>query len=415
MKNMFMNMTEKALASQAIKDLKNSNEKYDLVIQFWLACEAFIGLSHHFNATVIGFSPVGSSTFMDYHTGNISPTSFVPNLMLPYTSEMTFYQRTINTLTTLLMNAVFSFFILPAQNEMLQKYFPGAPDLSELTQKVNLFLVNTHYSTEGVKPYLSNLIHIGGFHLQEKQELPAKLKQFLDEAEEGVVYMSLGSNMKSSSLDKDKIEAFSKTFSKLKMKVLWKFEKDFPGLPKNIRIEKWLPQRAVLDHPNVKVFITHGGYGGTTESIYNGKPMLAIPFFGDQKKNAAEIERQGYGLTLEMEEVTEETITNALKELLVNEKYSENVKKTSSLLRNQPINPMELAVFWVEHVLKHKNTEHLRTVASKLPFYQYFLLDVAAFLLLCVVLLCLIVRYSFKACICFIKFVYKRKNKEKML
>lgn len=43
---------------------------------------------------------------------------------------------------------------------------------------------------------------------------------------------------------------------------------------------------------------------------------------------------------------------------------------------------METAVYWVEHVARHKGALHMRSQAIDLPFYQYFLLDVIAFVLL---------------------------------
>ena len=39
-------------------------------------------------------------------------------------------------------------------------------------------------------------------------------------------------------------------------------------------------------HPNVKVFISHCGMLGTQEALYAGTPMLGLPIFGDQPKNA---------------------------------------------------------------------------------------------------------------------------------
>ena len=57
---------------------------------------------------------------------------------------------------------------------------------------------------------------------------------------------------------------FLNTFSKLKQKVLWKWETEkMDDLPKNVKLSKWVPQQDVLGHPNIKAFITHGGFGST--------------------------------------------------------------------------------------------------------------------------------------------------------
>jgi glucuronosyltransferase len=42
-------------------------------------------------------------------------------------------------------------------------------------------------------------------------------------------------------------QAFLTAFSKLKQKVLWKWESDsLPGQPNNVKLGKWLPQSDIL-------------------------------------------------------------------------------------------------------------------------------------------------------------------------
>lgn len=69
----------------------------------------------------------------------------------------------------------------------------------------------------------------------------------LDAATEGVVYFSLGSNIKSANLPKDILEKIIGALSEIPYKVLWKWENtSLPGQPKNIIIRQWLPQQDVL-------------------------------------------------------------------------------------------------------------------------------------------------------------------------
>lgn len=63
----------------------------------------------------------------------------------------------------------------------------------------------------------------------------------------------------SSKLPKEKIDAFLNVLGKLKQRVIWKFEDESYEVPSNVLIKKWLPQSDILGHPNVVLFITHGG------------------------------------------------------------------------------------------------------------------------------------------------------------
>jgi glucuronosyltransferase len=73
------------------------------------------------------------------------------------------------------------------------------------------------------------------------------LQKFLDEAKDGVIYFSLGSNVLGDHVPEDKIRAFLEAFSELPQKILWKWESDIlPEQPPNVKYGKWLPQQDIL-------------------------------------------------------------------------------------------------------------------------------------------------------------------------
>jgi len=77
--------------------------------------------------------------------------------------------------------------------------------------------------------------------------LHQELQKYLDEAPDGVIYFSMGSNLRSTELPESKKNAFLGAFSKLKQQVLWKWESDtLLGQPSNVKLGKWLPQSDIL-------------------------------------------------------------------------------------------------------------------------------------------------------------------------
>jgi hypothetical protein len=73
------------------------------------------------------------------------------------------------------------------------------------------------------------------------------IKKYIEEAAEGVIFFSMGSNLKSSQLPDKKLRAILEAFSKLKQRVLWKWEEEtLPGKPSNVKVSKWLPQSDIL-------------------------------------------------------------------------------------------------------------------------------------------------------------------------
>lgn len=110
------------------------------------------------------------------------------------------------------------------------------------------------------------------------------MKEFLDNASEGVLLFSWGSIIQISTMPEEKIQAFFKALGSIKQKVLLKWESShvIANKPANVFLSKWFQQQDILCHPNVKAFFTHGGLMGSTEAIHCGTPVIVTPFYGDQ-------------------------------------------------------------------------------------------------------------------------------------
>ena len=76
--------------------------------------------------------------------------------------------------------------------------------------------------------------------------------------------------------------------SRLKQRVVWKWETDMSDVPDNVLLSPWLPQPSLLAHPQLKLFITHGGAGSLQETICHNTPIVGVPAHGDQFPNTQE-------------------------------------------------------------------------------------------------------------------------------
>lgn len=180
----------------------------------------------------------------------------------------------------------------------------------------------------------------------------------------------------------------------MKQRILWKYEAEsLSDIPPNIMIRKWFPQNDILAHPNVVLFISHGGLFGTSEAVHHGVPMLLIPFFADQFRNAYLIERAGCGKFLRHQEITEEIFSNAVNELISDATFLRRAKETAAIFNDNLVHPMDEAMFWIEHVAKFKGAKHLKSCAVNMSWFTYLLLDVFLVNLLAVAAI-LIVLYS---------------------
>ncbi|KAL3267335.1 hypothetical protein HHI36_011466 [Cryptolaemus montrouzieri] len=322
---------------------------------------------------------------------------------------MDFTERVQNMINNVIANSVVNFLMIPYQNKQLHKYYPDAPQVNDLIYNTSLLLINADPSVYDPIPKVPNVINIAGYHIAKPKPLPKDIEIILNNAKHGVVYFSLGSNLKSKFIAKEKIEIILRVLSRLKETVLWKFEDDLPGKPANVIIQKWFPQNDILAHKNVKLFITHGGLYSTIESIYHGVPMLGFPFFGDQMSNLMRAERFGYGKWMKLTELEEENFEAHIRDLLRDPKYSEAAKHRSKILNDKPLSPADALAYWVDYVIRHKGADHLK-VPQNLSWYQYLMLDAIAFISVCIISVFVIVKYSLRL---IIKMCKTKKSKVK--
>lgn len=251
-----------------------------------------------------------------------------------------------------------------------------------MKKNVSLVLVNHHFSQGPVRPLPPGMVEIGGIQIKERPDpLPSDIKEFLDSANDtGVVYFSFGSHVVSGSLDSEKTQAMFNVLSKVPFKVLWKWDDSapVPGKSSNILYKPWTPQDDVLAHANVKLFVSHGGQGGVSESQYHGVPLLVIPFFGDQNANRESIESLGFGRGIRFQDITEEKFRKLVLEVLGNPSYAQNIKKFSAVYRDRPMTAKQTAAYWVEYVLRHRGAAHIQSPLVHLNFIQAYSLDVLA-------------------------------------
>ncbi|XP_070496887.1 UDP-glucosyltransferase 2-like [Chironomus tepperi] len=366
---------EHALNSSAIKNIFNQGrrEPFDLIIVEMFNTDCMLGVAEKLKAPIIGLS---SCNIMPWHATKIGlpyEPGFLPTTFLGHSDHMTFGERLSNWLTLIYMNVMYKTYIQSADNAYLKSRFgDDFPKTSELIKKVSMVFVNQHYSLNGAKHLSPNVIELGGVHIGKPKTLDPELQKLLDTAEHGVIYISWGSMVKADTLSEAARDGILKALGKFKQRVIWKYENEtLPNQPSNVIIRKWMPQREILCHPNVRVFMTHGGLLGSLEAVYCGVPVISTPFYGDQFLNSAALESRGMGVVLNYIDMNEHTVHHALRKVL-DLKYRQNAKKVQYSFKHRPLPPKEAAVYWSEYVIATKGAELVKpyTVHAKWLVYS---------------------------------------------
>lgn len=75
--------------------------------------------------------------------------------------------------------------------------------------------------------------------------------------------------------------------------------------------------------------------------------------------------------------------------------------------------PLETAIYWVEYVARHKGAHFMKTAAVNMPFYQYYLLDVIAFIIAVLAVFFYLLYFTLKYLVIIIRNFFRKPDKEK--
>ncbi|XP_029000022.1 UDP-glucuronosyltransferase 2B13-like isoform X3 [Betta splendens] len=274
---------------------------------------------------------------------------------------------------------------------------------------IDIWLMRADFVFEYPRPTMPNVVYIGGFQCKPPKPLPQPFDDFVQSSgEHGVIIMSLGTFV--SELPAEITKKIAAVFAELPQKVIWKHKGAKPdNLGNNTLVVDWMPQNDLLGHPKVKLFVAHGGTNGVQEAIYHGVPVVGLPLFFDQYDNLLRLKERGGAKLLTIQTVDKDNnFLEAIQEVLNEPSYTLSMQRLSRLHRDQPMEPLDNAVFWIEHVMRHKGANHLKAESYRLPWYVYHSVDVIVFVAGAVLLFLLTVFFSIR---CLYTVMCKRKVK----
>ena len=243
----------------------------------------------------------------------------------------------------------------------------------------------------------------GGGSATPPRKLDGEFEEFVSSAEHGVIILAFGSQESIRAVFEMVLDKFLEAFKGLKEKVIVQYKATGEvNIPGNVLARSWLPQNDILGHRKTKLFISHCGANSQMEALYHAVPMICIPFQMEQKYNSARVQNKKYGLKLDIQTLTSSELLRAIRAVVDNSEYTDNIKKCSSILGSMP-SVQDKFLFWTEHVIKF-GSDHLKPPSVGMPLFRLFMLDVIAFLLLALIVFLAItfccVRLICKKCFC---------------
>ena len=235
----------------------------------------------------------------------------------------------------------------------------------------------------------------------------------MDSHPEGVVYVSFGSALKPSQMTNQQKNVFIDSFKELKnTPIIWKWDDTPDGIPENVLLQKWLPQNDLLAHPNLKLFVTHGGLLSTQEALYHEVPLVGVPISNDQKPNLMRAQANGYAKMLNLQTMTKDDLLHAIKSALNNQEMIDSMKRMHELFTDHSLGgtPVNKALAAVDLVVKHKGADFMKPKELiSISWYQEHGIDIFVFVILIIIIFIWI---TLQICFCCLGRCFIKKTKQ---
>lgn len=371
---------------QRHEDLQSliTDHKWDLIVIDGIFAACGVALTRLIKAPYIILNPTTITAAEASHRGLPYPASVVaPIASLVDYDHRIFYHRLHGAVSyvveylmpfswdRLLQKAVRPKF--PSlENFPLVTWFYGHPELS---------YTDLPQTFEHPRPMLPDIVNIAGHCKTGSPVLddPEWLKFLDDPSSKGTILLSFGHIVQWMWAPEEIIDNLFAAFDHFPdYRIVFQYDGPLRPNRSHVKTSTWLPVVGILHHPKSKVHLTHGGIKSVTESACASVPLIIMPVFAEQIRNAHLVKKMGGGVALDKFDLTVDNIVNALRSVLENDSYSHRMRSLKAFMTETLRPPLDLGVFWAEKTLKMHGlpVRYFKDRGRGLSWIAYWNLDV---------------------------------------
>ncbi|KAK0408119.1 hypothetical protein QR680_003784 [Steinernema hermaphroditum] len=229
---------------------------------------------------------------------------------------------------------------------------------------------------------VSNQMVYTGSYCNGAGRVHGDLEAFMnDTTKKGVIYVAFGSMVNWGGAPVEVIDAFFDMFTYFPdYNFIFSFKlKGYPVKEKagpNVKVLSWAPQREIVADERTVLFFTHGGLKSLKESICAGTPVLVLPFFADQVRNALYMVHLGFAEYVNKRTITLENLVEPMGKMLSQRRrYKENILRVRSMFVDRIMDPLEEGAFWTDKMLRSERRINFEIMGTELSYFKIFNFD----------------------------------------
>lgn len=166
-------LCEKIINSEVFEEFVRGDGEYDVVLMEYFNMDCMLGIVHNYGKPSVGLISCTMLPWTPSRAGAPDNPAYVPNTMLPFTENMSFFERLENMVVLYFYNIWYDFTIWRTERRILEtRLGRSLPPLSDIAKNTSVVLVNTHHTLNGVKVVPPSIVEVGGIHLHNRTAQP---------------------------------------------------------------------------------------------------------------------------------------------------------------------------------------------------------------------------------------------------
>ena len=345
-----------------------------------------------------------------------------PMPMLGQSVNVTFFQRLVNTLIVKPVWRFVSIFIYSTLDNKYRQVLKSTDLLSYVGVQVPL-VMTTMFGLDYPKTRFPLTHYVGPLMMDSFTPLEQQLLEWLsNKPNKTVIYFGMGA---SGFITPYMAQLIMDGILATDFSVVWALPMSDQDVLEGIDIDrerfyisKWIPRQTLFKHPTLVMTILHCAMNSVQESLYNGLPVVCVPYAFDHFDMANKVDSAKVGIPLysmmdslrQRNTFTSENLTIAIKTITETKEYTDQVKKIRNVFKFA--GGVKRAADLVE-LYSEVGYDHLIPAYAKYEWswVQYYNVDVYCVLSL---LGCLLFYVFYRSLKCCCKCFYSKAKKPKL-
>lgn len=164
---------ERVVSSSVVQDFIKSDRKFDLIFLEAFDSDCYLGFVKRFRAPFILYSAMVLPVWESDWIYNPIESSYVPDCICRTRTEMGFFDRIQNVLCQFGLRMAYWHLNVRPSVDIVNKHFrTDVTTLEDIKKNVSMMFVNSFFGLHGARPFMPNIIELGGIHMKPNKPLP---------------------------------------------------------------------------------------------------------------------------------------------------------------------------------------------------------------------------------------------------